>query len=162
MAASRGVWGSANVRAMSWLGGGIVAYAVVESVLSPRIDAVLPAGGWKALGVNATMFIPVEIAGVLVAGAVLAELVAIACALMLWRGFLLPPDAPVDFAFLGAWVFVASWPLETVFLFIRGNHVPGSPTGAMTTLVVAALLACQVVALWQVGRARRAFRAAAG
>jgi hypothetical protein len=161
VAASRGVRGSANVRAMSWLGGGIVAYAVVESVLSPRIDAVLPAGGWKALGVNATMFIPLEIAGVLVAGAVLAELVAISCALMLWRGYPLSRDVPVDFAFVGAWVFIASWPLQAVFLFVRGNHVPGSPTGAMTTLVVASLLACQGIALWQVSRARRAFRALA-
>jgi hypothetical protein len=154
------VWASPNVRAVSWLGGGIVEYAVVESVLSPRIDAVLPAGGWKALGVNATMFIPVEIAGVLVAGAVLSELVAIACAFMLWRGYLLTRELPADFAFVGAAVFVASWPLEAAFLFIRGNHVPGSPTGATMTLVVAALLACEVVALWQVWRARRDGRAA--
>ncbi len=55
----------------------------------------------------------------------------------------------------GAWVFVISWPLEAAFLFVRGNHVPGSPTGATTTLVVASLLACEAVALWQVWRARR-------
>ncbi|HEX7590061.1 MAG TPA: hypothetical protein VF362_03690 [Demequinaceae bacterium] len=149
-----------QVRAILWLLAGGVGHEVIESVLSPRLDAALPPGGWHQLGVPPAMFIPIEIAGLLVACAALAGLAAVISAGMLWRHFDLAADLPVRFAYLGAWLFLASWPLETVFLFIRGNHVPGSPSGAMIALASAGLLACQAVALWQVWRARRDFRAA--
>ena len=150
-----------GVRATLWLLAGGVGYEVIESVLSPRLDAPLPPGGWRELGVSASMFIPIEIAGLLVAGAALAGLAAAISAVMLWRGFDLSADLPVKFSYLGAWLFIASWPLETVFLFIRGNHVPGSPSGVSIAAATAGLLACQAIALWQVGRARRDFGAAA-
>ena len=150
-----------NLRAILWFFAGGVGYEVIESVLSPRLDAPLPPGGWRELGVSASMFIPIEIAGLLVVGAALAGLAAVISAVMLWRRFDLSADLPVKFAYLGAWLFVASWPLETVFLFIRGNHVPGSPSGTAMAAYVAGLLACEAVALWQVWRARRDSRAAA-
>jgi hypothetical protein len=153
---------SQPVRAILWLLAGGVGYEVIESVLSPRLEAALPAGGWHELGVPPAMFIPIEIAGLLVACAALAGLAAVISAGMLWRGSDLAADLPVKFAYLGAWLFLASWPLETVFLFIRGNHVPGSPSGATIALATAGLLACQAVALWQVSGVRRDFRAAVG
>jgi hypothetical protein len=149
-----------QVRAILWLLAGGVGYEVMESVLSPRLDAALPPGGWRQLGVPPAMFIPIEVAGLLVACAALAGFAAVISAGMLWRNFDLAADLPVKFAYLGAWLFVASWPLEAAFLFIRGNHVPGSPSGAMIALASAGLLACEAVALWQVWRARRDFRAA--
>jgi hypothetical protein len=150
------------MRAILWLLAGGVGYAVIESVLSPRLEAALPAGGWHQLAVPPAMFIPIEIAGLLVAGAALAGLASVISAGMLLRKVELAADLPVKFAYLGAWLFLASWPLETAFLFIRGNHVPGSPSGATIALAAAGLLACQALALWQVWRARRDARAAAG
>jgi hypothetical protein len=151
-----------HVRAILWLLAGGIGYVVIESILSPRLDAALPPGGWRELGVSAAMFIPIEIAGLLVSCAALAGLAAVISAGALWRGFDVSTDLPVKFAYLGSWLFLASWPLETAFLFIRGNHVPGSPSGATIALAAAGLLACQAVALWQVSRARRDFHAAVG
>jgi hypothetical protein len=145
----------AGNRAVAWLAAGIAAYTVAESIVSPSLEAPLPAGGWRELGVSAAMFIPIEVAGLLVAGAVLAEFAALASALLLWRGYALSGDTAAKFAYLGAWLFVASWPLEAVFLFVRGNHVPGSPAGWTTALFVAGLLAIEGATLWRVARARR-------
>jgi hypothetical protein len=145
----------AGDRAVAWLAAGIAAYTLAETIASPSFKAPLPAGGWRELGVSAAIFVPIEVAGLLVAGAVLAEFAALASALLLWRGYAIAGDTAAKFAYLGAWLLFSSWPLEAVFLFVRGNHVPGSPGGWATALFVAVLIAIEGATLWRVARARR-------
>ncbi len=158
MGVTTGVARRASLRAAGWLAAGVVAYAVAESVVSRSLEDPLPEGGWAELGVSAAMFIPIEMAGLLIAATVFAAFVAVGAALILWRGYSIAPATPARFAYLGAWMFAASWPLEAVFLFVRGNHVPGSPSGFATSVFVASLLAIEGATLWLTWRERRASR----
>lgn len=143
------------VRALLWLLAGVVGYIAIEGILTSRLNDLLPAGGWRELDVPPAMFFPIEIAALLVACAALAGLAAAASALLLWRGYALSRDLPAKFSRLGARLLIASWPFETAFLFLRGNHVPGSPSGGATALVAAGLLALEGVVLWRVTLAAR-------
>ena len=137
-----------------------VAYAAIQTVLSPAVSGVFPAGPWPDDVPPTYLAWKVDVAGTLVA---VAALLGFAALVLAWRA---RHRADGDrrrvsgLALAGSVVFLASWPFETVFTFQRGNDVAGSPAGWVAALVCTALLGCEAVAVVAAVRAARLVRTA--
>ena len=138
----------ASLRAILYFTGGGLAYVVLEELLRSRLQA----SGEPYLAPAA--YIPIEIAGLMVAGAALAWMAAAGAELAIRKGIGLAGDLPSRFALLGAWLLALAGPIEGVWLLIRRTVVAGSPSWPSVALAMALIVACEWAALWQVRRAR--------
>lgn len=149
----------APVRSVVVFGASGLAYGAVQALASPATFGLFPGGPWPNDVPPRWLGWKVDVAGGLIAVAAMLGVAAILAAVI--RRHAAAPARrvlPAKLAAIGAFVFAASWPFETVFLVQRGHEVAGSPPTAVTAVVCAAFLVCHGLAviatlqLWRVAR----------
>jgi len=139
----------ASLRAVLWFSGGLLAGVVLRAVLRSRLQSP----GEPTLSLAA--YIPNELAGLLVATAVLVWMGAVGAEILLRLRVGIAPDRPARIALLGAWLVALSGPAEATWFLLRRALVEDSPSWISVALASTAIVAAEVIALVFVLRARR-------
>ncbi|MET0160360.1 MAG: hypothetical protein ABW279_12830 [Acidimicrobiales bacterium] len=148
--------GQARARTLWALGTLAVAglvYGAIGALASPAAFGLFPGGPWPDDVPPSYLAWKVDVASSFVAAAAACGALAL---LLRWRDrrdLDRSRSWVLRLSFAGSVLLLAGLPLETIFLFQRGNNVAGSPPGWAVTLVCLGYLISGLIALAVTGRA---------